>query len=89
MAAAGHFGWLEQDVVGQQIAAQLLAHWTGLHPNQTSEEQQSPMRTWQKWFAEKYPDEIAAVWPVEAADSRWKYQELIDELKNDRKRSLI
>jgi len=72
---------LEQDVVGQQIAAQLLAHWTGLHPNQTSEEQQSPMRTWQKWFAEKYPDEIAAVWPVEAADSRWKYQELIDELK--------
>lgn len=67
---------LEQDAEGQQIAAQLLEHWTGLNPNQTAKEQQSPMRTWQTWFSEKYPDEIAAVWPVEAADSRWKYRDL-------------
>ncbi len=72
---------LEQDAAGQQIAARLLAHWTGLEFNSTTDTEQSPLSGWQKWFSEKYPDELAAILPVEAAESRWKFQELKDEVQ--------
>ncbi|MCA9017047.1 MAG: c-type cytochrome, partial [Planctomycetaceae bacterium] len=44
-------------------------------------EKQAPLLAWQKWFAAKYPDELAADLPVEAADSRWKFQDLQNELR--------
>ena len=72
---------LEQDAEGQQIAVQLLKHWTGLNLQQTTEAQPSPLSVWQNWFSEKYPDEIAALLPVDAAESRWTYQELMGELQ--------
>ena len=78
---------LEQDTAGQQIAARLLEHWTGLDFNSTADKQQSAMTDWQKWFSEKYPEEIAAVLPVEAAKSVWKFQELKDEVQKRSKES--
>lgn len=72
---------LELDAEGQQIAVKLLEHWTGLNLNEASKEQKSPIRIWQKWFAEKYPDEIAADLPVESPESRWKYAVLKGELR--------
>ncbi|QDV51479.1 c-type cytochrome [Gimesia fumaroli] len=78
---------LEQDAEGQQLASDLLEHWTGKQLKQLTSEKQSPMLAWQKWFAEKYPDELAAVLPVEAKDSRWKYQELQSELRKRSKKS--
>ena len=79
---------LEQDPEGQQIAVKLLEHWTGLNFNQAEQEKKSPLLVWQKWFAEKYPNEIAAVLPVEAPDSRWKYQEIKSELRKQAKQEL-
>jgi len=72
---------LEQDAEGQQIAIKLLEHWTGQNLNGTGKAQKSPILVWQKWFAEKYPDEIAAILPVESSDSRWKYKVLKSELQ--------
>ncbi|MFH1303293.1 MAG: hypothetical protein ABIK07_19685 [Planctomycetota bacterium] len=78
---------LEQDAEGQQLAVQLLKHWTGLNLQQTTEAQPSPLSVWQNWFSEKYPDEIAALLPVDAAESRWTYQELLGELQKRSKAS--
>ncbi|WP_339729297.1 hypothetical protein [uncultured Gimesia sp.] len=78
---------LEQDAEGQQIASDLLEHWTGKKLKQLTAEKQAPILAWQKWFAEKYPDELPAVLPVEAADSRWKYQDLQNDLRKRSKKT--
>ena len=74
---------LQQNPEGQAIAVKLLEHWTGQHPEQSGEAASSPLVAWQKWFAQKYPDELPAELPVEPEDSRWKYAGLIKELKNE------
>ncbi|QDT28137.1 c-type cytochrome [Gimesia panareensis] len=72
---------LQQDAQGQEIAVKLLEHWTGQKQVQPQAEDSSPLVAWQKWFAEKYPDELPAVLPVEPADTRWKYRDLLAELQ--------
>lgn len=72
---------LQQDAQGQETAVQLLEHWTGQKQVQPQAEDSSPLVAWQKWFAEKYPDELPAVLPVEPADTRWKYRDLLTELQ--------
>lgn len=79
---------LEQDTKGQKIASQLLTHWTGVDLPEIAEAKENPMPFWQKWFSKKYPDEIEAKLPVEAKDSRWKYSELLSELKKRPKAKL-
>ncbi|QDT43315.1 hypothetical protein Pan241w_34150 [Gimesia alba] len=78
---------LKQDAEGQQLASDLLEHWTGKQLTQLSGEKQTPMLIWQNWFAETYPDELAATLPVEAKDSRWKFQELQSDLRKRSKKS--
>lgn len=72
---------LQQDQEGQEIAVELLEHWTGHKQEQSNPTGQNTLQSWQKWFHEKYPDELEAVLPVEPADTRWKYQDLLAELK--------
>lgn len=72
---------LKLDPQGQEIAVKLLEHWTGQQLEVPESEKSSPLTVWQKWFAKKYPDEPAAALPVEPADSRWKYQDLLTEIK--------
>ncbi|MCR9230177.1 MAG: c-type cytochrome [bacterium] len=74
---------LQQNPEGQAIAVKLLEHWTGQHPAQSGDAASSPLVAWQKWFAQKYPDELPAELPVESEDSRWKYAGLLKELKNE------
>lgn len=76
---------LEQDAEGKQIAVELLEHWTGVKLNQSAGSGQDSLLVWQKWFAEKYPDEIAAKLPVEAPGSRWKFDDLKKELQKQPK----
>ncbi len=79
---------LEQDPEGQQIAARLLTHWTGQQLHNEGESANRIMQQWQEWFAAKYPEELPAVLPVEPADSRWKYQDLLAELQQQKKSTL-
>lgn len=72
---------LKQDAQGQELASQLLTHWTGVKLDQSVKEKNSLLLVWQKWFSKKYPDELEAVLPTEDADSRWKYANLKSELK--------
>ncbi|QDT97042.1 c-type cytochrome [Gimesia aquarii] len=72
---------LAQDALGQKIASQLLTHWTGVKIDQSTVDKHSPLLIWQKWFSEKYPDEIKPVLPIEDADSRWKFTNLMSELR--------
>ncbi|MCA9020225.1 MAG: c-type cytochrome, partial [Planctomycetaceae bacterium] len=79
---------LEQDTEGQQITDRLLTHWTGQQFKSESNSKQPLMQQWQDWFASKYPDELPAVLPVEPADSRWKYKDLLAELQQQSKATL-
>lgn len=72
---------LQQNAKGQETASKLLTYWTGTKLPESDQAKQFPMLFWQKWFAKKYPDELEAQLPVEAKDSRWKYSELMSELK--------
>ncbi|WP_417378058.1 hypothetical protein [Gimesia sp.] len=79
---------LEQDPEGQQIAASLLTHWTGQTFKSENDAAYPSMQHWQKWFTSKYPDELPAVLPIEADDSRWKYNELLAVLQRQTKDTL-
>ncbi|WP_417383038.1 c-type cytochrome [Gimesia sp.] len=79
---------LEQDAEGQQIADRLLTHWTGQQFQSESNSTHPLMQQWQDWFASNYPDELPAVLPVEPADSRWKYKDLLAELQQQTKATL-
>jgi len=79
---------LEQDPEGQQIAARLLTHWTGQDFHSEDDSANRIMQQWQEWFAAKYPEELPAVLPVEPADSRWKYRDLLAELQQQKKSTL-
>lgn len=72
---------LAQDALGQEIASQLLSHWTGVKFDQSTVEKHSPMLVWQRWFIEQYPDELEPVLPIEDAESRWKFINLMSELR--------
>lgn len=79
---------LEQDPEGQQIADRLLTHWTGQRFKAESDSAKPIMQQWQDWFASKYPDELPAALPIEPADSRWKYKDLLAELHQQTKDTL-
>ncbi|QDT91970.1 c-type cytochrome [Gimesia algae] len=79
---------LEQDAEGQEIADSLLTHWTGQKFKLEIDSAHPLMQQWQDWFVSKYPDELSAVLPIESADSRWKYKELLAELQQQKKSTL-
>jgi len=65
---------------GGRDAAVLLSHWTGARPAEPKTPWAESLAAWQKWFAEKYPDQPEAVLPVEASDNKWTFAQLRDFL---------
>ncbi len=65
----------------QQVALDLLGHWTGRKVSDPEAHNQSTVVDYQAWFEQKWPDEPPAAWPAEPADARWtqaRLRELIE-----------
>lgn len=64
---------------GAPQAVRLLEHWTGEKLAEGSEWKEQ-LKAWQQWYAETYPDSLAAEPPVEKAEARWSYEQLVEFL---------
>jgi putative membrane-bound dehydrogenase-like protein len=65
---------------GGATAVKVLEKWTGKPLSQQDDKWDVALAAWQKWFAETYPDEPAAKLPVESAENKWTYDELLTYL---------
>ncbi|MFO0870629.1 MAG: c-type cytochrome [Pirellulales bacterium] len=62
-------------------AVRLLEHWTGRRLPAADPLPTAQLTDWQRWFAEKYPDEPPAELPVDRPQARYRYQELLAVLR--------
>lgn len=65
-----------------QAALDLLAYWTGEGPA-ADEPEEKQLEAWQKWFAEKYPDQPEAALPQVADDAKYTVEQLLTYLGSD------
>lgn len=64
---------------GASQAIALLEHWTGEQLAADGTWKQK-LQAWQEWYAGTYPDALAATPPVEKAEARWTYEQLVEFL---------
>jgi putative heme-binding domain-containing protein len=64
---------------GAEQAIHLLEHWTG-EKLAADGDWRKKLQAWQEWYAQTYPDALAATPPVEKAASRWNYEQLVEFL---------
>jgi len=62
---------------GGREASNLLTHWTGQRLTEPRTPWQTSLAAWQKWFAEKHPDQPEAVLPVEPSDNKYTFAQLL------------
>jgi hypothetical protein len=74
---------------GGANAVKVLEKWTGKPLSQPDDKWDVALAAWQKWFAETYPDEPGAKLPVESAENKWTYDELLTYLTGPRVRTAI
>ena len=74
---------LQLDNQNQKDAAELLQYWTSSRVEANAGTQQE-LLNWQRWFAEKYPEELPAELPIDAKNSQHKYAELREYLTKHR-----
>jgi putative heme-binding domain-containing protein len=62
---------------GADHAIHLLEHWTGdeLESEGTWQEK---LKAWQAWYAKTYPEALPATAPVEKAEAKWTYDQLVE-----------
>ncbi|MCU0961076.1 MAG: HEAT repeat domain-containing protein [Pirellulaceae bacterium] len=65
---------------GATDALALLEHWTGQSLGDSTNAWQDRLSAWQTWFAESFPDLPDATLPVDAGNTPWKYDELLEYL---------
>ena len=65
---------------GADSAIALLESWTGEQLGEASDGWAAKLAAWQKWFAESFPELPEATLPVDVADNKWKYDELLEYL---------
>lgn len=63
-------------------ALALLEYWAGEKPRATATDEQAKLAAWQRWFAQRWPDQPPAVLPEDAEPSRWKVSELLKHLNS-------
>jgi putative membrane-bound dehydrogenase-like protein len=71
-----------QDSGGQHAIA-LLEHWAGSAVSEPDAPVADALAAWQKWFAEKYPDQPDAKLPVDSRENKWTQRELLSYLSKD------
>jgi putative heme-binding domain-containing protein len=76
-------GGLKLKENGAADAIQLLQFWTDTMLAEDSDDWQEKLAAWQEWFVETFPDYPPATVPVDAEDSKWKYEELLDFLTGE------
>jgi putative heme-binding domain-containing protein len=66
---------LKQTPSAGDLAVMLLEHWTGQETpsGRTAEEK---LAAWQAWYAERFPDALAAELPKESDQNKWSFDEL-------------
>jgi putative heme-binding domain-containing protein len=67
---------------GGANAVKLLEHWTGQQFSGQSDKLDDQLAACQKWFSETYPDQPEPKLPVESAENKWTYDELIAYLNS-------
>ncbi len=65
---------------GGPLAVKLLEKWSGRQLGDPADKWDVALANWQKWFAETYPNEPEAKLPVESAENKWTYEELLTYL---------
>ncbi len=65
---------------GGPLAVKLLEKWTGQQLGNSPDKWDVALANWQKWFTENYPNEPEAKLPVESAENKWTYDELLTYL---------
>jgi putative heme-binding domain-containing protein len=73
---------LKMNTAGGKNAVKLLEKWTGKQQGESSASLQDTLAAWQKWFTETYPDQPEPKLPVESAENKWTYDELIAYLNS-------
>jgi putative heme-binding domain-containing protein len=68
---------------GGREAAALLTHWTGQRVADARGPWPATLTAWQKWFAEKYPDQPEPVLSVEASENKYTFSQLLAFLSGD------
>lgn len=68
---------------GGRDAAALLTHWTGQRLVEPRTPWQTSLAAWQKWFAEKYPDQPEAVLPVDPSNNKYTFAQLLAFVASD------
>ena len=62
---------------GGSQAIKLLEKWTGKQFGNTDDKWDAKLAAWQAWFTSTYPNEPEAKLPVESAENKWTYDELL------------
>ncbi len=67
---------LKQTPSAGDAAVKLLEHWTSQKtPAGTTTEEK--LAAWQAWYAERFPDALAAELPKDSEENKWSYDELL------------
>jgi glucose/arabinose dehydrogenase len=74
---------------GAVDALAVLERWTGERQGEESDGWEAKLAAWQKWFAESFPNLPEAVLPVDTADSKWKYEELLEYVTRRKGQAVI
>ncbi len=67
---------------GGQLAIALLEKWTSKKVGEPQDSFDAKLASWQKWFAETYPDQPEAKLPEDSTANRWTSEELISFLNS-------
>jgi len=68
---------------GADDAISLLEYWTGEKRADGAGDWKATLASWQEWYAEKWPDRSEAKLPVDRADSKWRYEDLVRHITTD------
>lgn len=72
---------------GGQSAIDLLEWWTGERPGEASDPLDKQLAAWQVWYAETYPDRLAAELPKAAEGTKWTVADLMTHFSSEEGRT--
>ena len=67
---------LRQTPSAGDAAVKLLEHWSGQATPATAKITAEKLAAWQSWYAEKFPDALAAELPKDSEGTKWSFEEL-------------
>ncbi len=67
---------LKQTPSAGDLAVKLLEHWSGEPTTTTAQATGEKLAAWQVWYAEQFPEALAAELPQDLGENKWSYEEL-------------